>query len=57
MGSDSLSSPEPACALRSWLEQMSVGETETAIAEDYRIPVELVAAAIQFELSRLPETA
>ena len=39
------------------LEQMQVGETETAIAEDYHLPVESVAAAIQFELSRLPETA
>ena len=39
------------------LEQMQVGETETAIAKDYHLPVESVAAAIQFELSRLPETA
>lgn len=39
------------------LEQMQVGETETAIAEDYHLPVESIAAAIQFELSRLPETA
>ncbi len=35
------------------LERVTAGESETEIAEDFRLPVESVARAIQFEVSRL----
>ena len=36
------------------LERMQAGESETEIAADFRVPVELIAGAMQFEVSRLP---
>ena len=37
------------------LERMNAGESETDIADDFGVPVELIASAIQFEVSRVPE--
>ena len=37
------------------LERMRAGESETEIAEDFGVAIALIADAMQFEVSRLPE--